>query len=270
MFRDPFSLEFLEWLKHISIAPDECMVSFDVVLLFTSVSLGLARETIIHILADYDLGLPPAAMIDLLDYCLSNYFQFDSRFYQQLQGTPMGSPISGLIAEAVLQRFERVAFAVISPKFWKLYVDDTFVIIEQDNFSAFHQLLNTTLPGISFTMETATENKLPILDVLVHKLPSGTFETSVYRKATNADIVLHYSPASHKRYLAESQLTAAMLRRATRKGATSTDFSTAMATRLISSGVPYVTGTVNPLLLPTARLSSQHGEPYLMSKTYPN
>ncbi len=38
-------------------------------------------------------------------------------------------------------------------------------------------------------METATENKLPFLDVLVHKLPSGTFETSVYKKATNADIV---------------------------------------------------------------------------------
>ncbi len=34
------------------------------------------------------------------------------------------------------------------------------------------------------------------------KLPSGKFETSAYRKATNADIVLHYdsnSPASHKR-----------------------------------------------------------------------
>ncbi len=51
-------------------------------------------------------------------------------------------------------------------------------------------------------METTTENKLPFLDVLVYKLPSGTFETSVYRKATNAHIVLHYdsnSPASHKR-----------------------------------------------------------------------
>ncbi len=71
----------------------------------------------------------------------------------------MGSPISGLIAEAVLQRLERVVFAVISPKFWKSYVDDTFEIIKQDNLSAFHKLLNTTLPGISFTMETATENK---------------------------------------------------------------------------------------------------------------
>ncbi len=67
-------------------------------------------------LNDYDLGLPPTATIDLLEFCLSNYFHFDSRFYQQLKGTPMGSPISGLIAEAVLQRFERVVFAVFFPQ----------------------------------------------------------------------------------------------------------------------------------------------------------
>ncbi len=71
----------------------------------------------------------------------------------------MDSPMSGLIAEVVLQRLEKLVFAVISPKFCKLYVDDTFVIIKQDNLSAFHQRLNTTLPGISFKMETATENK---------------------------------------------------------------------------------------------------------------
>ncbi len=78
------------------------------------------------------LCVPPAATFDLQDHCLSNYFQFDSRFYQQIKGTPMGSPISGLIAEAVPQRLERVVFAVISPKFWKRYVDDTFVIMKQD------------------------------------------------------------------------------------------------------------------------------------------
>ncbi len=154
------SLEFPECIKHISIAPDECMLSFDVVSLFTSISLGLARYTIILILDDHGLGLPPAETIDLLYHCLSNYFQFDSCFYQQIRGTPMGSLISGLIAEAVLQGLERAVFVVISPKFWKCSVDDTFVIIKQGDFSAFHHLLNTTLTGIGFTMETAAENKL--------------------------------------------------------------------------------------------------------------
>ncbi len=122
------------------------------------------------------LNYQQCATIDLLDHCLSNYFQFGSRFYQQIKGTPMGSPISGFLAEEAQQRLERVVFAVISPKSWKRYVDGTFVIIKQNNLSAFHQLLSTTLPGVRFTVETATENKSPLLDVLLHKLPSGTFK----------------------------------------------------------------------------------------------
>ncbi len=114
----------------------------------------------------------------------------------------MGSPISGLIAEAVLQRLEGLVFAVIAPKFWKRNVDDTFFIIKKDQVKSFHQLLNTTLPGIEFTMEELTNDRLPFLDVLVQKLPSGDFETSVYRKETYADVVLHFDsnhPACNKR-----------------------------------------------------------------------
>ncbi len=137
------------------------------------------------------------------------------------------------------------------------------------------ELLNTTPHGITFTMETAAENKITFLDVLINKLPSGTFETSVYKKATHADIVLDYnsnSPASHKRSCVTELLGRIVTNCSNAKvhnlrETTSTDFSTALVTRLISSSVPNVTGTVNLLLLPRARGSTQHGEPYVMSKT---
>ncbi len=48
----------LQFLKHISITTDECLVPFDEVTLSTSISLELACETIIHILSDFDLDLP--------------------------------------------------------------------------------------------------------------------------------------------------------------------------------------------------------------------
>ncbi len=85
------------------------------------------------------------------------------------------------------------------PKFWKRYIHDTSLIIKQDNLFAFQQLLNTTLSAISFTMEATAENQLHFLDLLMYKLPSEMFETSVYRKATNADIVLHYDSISPPR-----------------------------------------------------------------------
>ncbi len=57
------------------------MVSFDVVSLFT-------RETIVNLLDDFDLNLPPTATIEMLEHCLSNYFQLGNRYYQQFKGTP--------------------------------------------------------------------------------------------------------------------------------------------------------------------------------------
>ncbi len=154
-----------------------------------------------------------------------------------------------------------------------------FVIIKQDNLSAFHQLLNTTLPGISFTMETAKENKLPFLDVLVHKLPSRTFETSVYRKAANADIVLHYdsnSPASHKR----SCVTALFSRITTHcSNAEARNQERSYLHRLFdSNGYPLnfikrVLRHRNSQPPPTTNGKTappQHVEPYHTSKTYPN
>ncbi len=46
--------------------------------------------------------------------------------------TPMGDPISGLIAEAALQELERVLFTIIYPKVWKRN-DHIFVIIKEGN-----------------------------------------------------------------------------------------------------------------------------------------
>ncbi len=51
-------------------------------------------------------------------------------------------------------------------------------------------------------MEEPTNDRLPFLDVLVQKLPSGDFDTSVNRKETNANVVLHFDsnhPVCHKR-----------------------------------------------------------------------
>ncbi len=41
-------------------------------------------------------------------------------------------------------------------------------------------------------MVKPTNDRVPFLDVLVKKVPSGDCETSVYRKEINADVVLHF------------------------------------------------------------------------------
>nr|VZI00235.1 unnamed protein product [Spirometra erinaceieuropaei] len=113
----------------------------------------------------------------------------------------MGSPISGLIAEAVLQKPERRLFEEYKPKFWAPYVDDTFVIIDRDKTDYYAELLNSIIVDLQFTTEEEVGDKLSFLDVLVCRQPNGKLATSVYRKPTNTLQMLSYNsnhPLQHK------------------------------------------------------------------------
>ncbi|BHF81658.1 hypothetical protein SprV_0802479100 [Sparganum proliferum] len=200
------STQFLEKLKGVSLLPSDIMVSFDVTSLFTSIPQDLAVETIELLLREkYDETenrLGHAQIIQLLKFCLKTYFTFDGTIYEQVKGTPMGSPISGLIAEAVLQRLESLVFRHHRPKFWARYVDDTFVVIERDQVLTFKEHLNATFPDIQFTMEEEENNQLAFLDVLVCRKDCGGLKTKVFRKATNTTQILNFNsnhPISHKR-----------------------------------------------------------------------
>nr|VZI31451.1 unnamed protein product [Spirometra erinaceieuropaei] len=198
--------EFLARIRHRRVETDEVMVSFDVVSLFTSIPPDLAIDTLDGLLREKydetDQKLKRVHIIELLELCLKTFFTFNGQVYEQKKGTPMGSPLSGLIAEAVLQRLERLVFSSYPPKFWARYVDDTFVIIKRNDVQDFKALLNSIFPDIQFTMEEEADNRLPFLDVQVTKLADGNIKTTVYRKATNTRRILHFRsnhPVGHKR-----------------------------------------------------------------------
>ncbi|BHF71711.1 hypothetical protein SprV_0401477100 [Sparganum proliferum] len=200
------STHFLERLKGVIIAPDEIMVSYDVVSLFTSIPKELAMRVVEDLLKRrYDEEGKPFKRrhaMELLDYCLRTYFTFNGQIYEQIQGAPMGSPISGYLAEAVLQELETRVFQTYKPKFWMRYVDDTFVILHRDAKDNFKRELDSVFPQIQFTMEEETNGMLSFLDVQVSRQEDGTLQTGVFRKATDTEKILHYNsnhPLSHKR-----------------------------------------------------------------------
>nr|VZH93732.1 unnamed protein product [Spirometra erinaceieuropaei] len=143
-----------------------------------------------------------AQILQLLKLCLRTYFTFNGTIYEQVKDSPMGSPISGFIAEAVLQRLESLVFQHHRPKFWARYVDDTFVVIDRDQLLTFKERLNAVIPDIQFTMEDEENNQLAFLDVLGCRKDCGGLKTKVFRKVTNTMQVLNFNsnhPISHKR-----------------------------------------------------------------------
>ncbi|BHF63976.1 hypothetical protein SprV_0200697300 [Sparganum proliferum] len=131
-----------------------------------------------------------AQLLQLLKFCLRTCFTFDRTIYEQTKGTPMGSPISGFIAEAVLQRLESLVFQHHKPKFWVRYVDDTFVVIDRDQLLTFKERLNAVFPDIQFTIEEEENSWLVFLDVLVYRKDCGALNAKVFRKVTNKTQVL--------------------------------------------------------------------------------
>ena len=96
--------------------------------LFTSIPLQLALQFIeIAILQSTDpLPLPTEDIMDLLNLCLtSTYFQYNGKHYKQLHGTAMGSPVSVVVAEIVMQNIEESALSTFRETIplWLRYVD---------------------------------------------------------------------------------------------------------------------------------------------------
>ena len=141
--------------------------------------------------------------MDLLNLCLtSTYFQYNGQHYKQLHGTAMGSPVSVVVAEIVMQNIEEQALAsykrTIPP--WLRYVDDTFTTLHKDEIDDFHEHLNRQNAHIQFTKEIEDNGKIPFLDCLVIR-DNNRLQTTVYRKPTHTDRLLDessYNPSSHK------------------------------------------------------------------------
>ena len=133
-------------------------------------------------------SLPLEDITDLLSFCLkTTQFVFEGTYYKQVFRTAMGSPVSAVIANLVMEDIEHRALttAPVNPSFWKRFVDDVISAVSQDEIVVLLQHLNSIEPSIQFTVERETDGKLPFLDTRVQRTTDGRLETVVYRKPTN-------------------------------------------------------------------------------------
>ena len=125
------------------------------------------------------------------------YFECEFGFFTQEGGTPMGGPLSRLLADLVLEN--KVEKVIQEDQKWKdiwdwvRLIDDTLFAWESiDQFMQFYDFLNNIHPTIKWTYELEEQGKLPIFDILIIR-DDQDFQTTVYRKPTHSNRYIHYT-----------------------------------------------------------------------------
>ncbi len=124
----------------------DVMMSFDVTVYvnFTRLGQKLGTETPSprRLYRNEDSELSVADNLELLKFSLDAVFTFYGEVYRHIYGTPVGSSVSGVIAEAVPRDLEGKVMEHLQPHFWARFVDDKFVVIKREDKSRFLDVLN--------------------------------------------------------------------------------------------------------------------------------
>ena len=171
------SCDFADFIRGKTLDAGNELVSFDVVSLFTKIPVVLAINVAEKRLKqDASLGqrtsLPMEDLIDLLSFCLNTtQFAYNGTYYQQVFGTAMGSPVSAVIANMVMEDVEQRALASspVQPLFWKRYVDDVISAVSGNEAERLLSHLNSVELSIQFTIERENDRRLSFLDLNVYR-----------------------------------------------------------------------------------------------------
>ena len=103
--------DFVEQANKVTLPPEKCRSSYDITALFTSVqvepTLGIIKDLLEQ---DNTLKERTALLVKdiilLSEFCLHNtYFSFQGQFYEQVEGTPMGTLVSPIGACHYMEYF---------------------------------------------------------------------------------------------------------------------------------------------------------------------
>ena len=139
-----------------------------------------------------------------LRICLqATYLKFRNKFFRQIHGTAMGSPVSVVVTNLVMEYVEERAIDSFGqqPRVWKRFIDDTFVILDEVAVDKFFTHLNQIQSSTKFTMESKKDNCISFLDISITRDHTGTLDTNIYHKTTHSERYLNFKsehPLEHK------------------------------------------------------------------------
>ena len=190
--------DFLDKLKDLGEIPEGAiLVTADVVGLYPSIPHTEGLEVLRK---QYDKFLhkkvPTEDIIKMADFVLkNNCFEFNSKVFQQISGTAIGTKFAAPYACICMDYIETEFLKTqsIKPWVWKRFIDDVFFIWtdSEENLEKILKKLNGFHPSIKFTFEKS-KMKVNFLDVVI-KIKNGRLSTDLYSKPVDSHQYFHYN-----------------------------------------------------------------------------
>lgn len=167
------SLEVKHMLDGVELLSDEEIVSFDVVSMFTNITIDLMldiiseRRDLLHKL----FAIPWDLFVEIMNFVLRDcaVFSLNESFYKQNDSLAMGSPLSPILAKILMSKILDYTLEYYNkkPKLVALYVDDSLWILPKNDTNLILERLNSFHQRISFTIEREKNDSISFLDIEV-------------------------------------------------------------------------------------------------------
>ena len=168
------SQHFISKISEVSIPDNHILISLDATSLFTNVPVDLVKNSIEKRFNQINkfTVIPLNELFNAIDFLSSNTFlQFNNKFYRQIYGCPMGSSVSSIFADMVLDDLETHCLNILDfkPAFYYRYVDDIITCVPIDKVQKILDTFNSYHPRLQFTLETEIDNSINFLDLKLIK-----------------------------------------------------------------------------------------------------
>jgi len=200
------SYDLVKQLNNTQLHSTVKIASFDVVSLFTNIPLDLALNSINKRWTEIETNttIPMKEFLIRINLVLnSTFFKFNNTIYKQIYGTPMGSPLSPIIAEIILRDIEEKAFdlSVHIPIYYR-YVDDILIASAPEELDNILKVFNSLHDRINFTAEINNNNSINFLNLKITLGDNNKLILDLYSKPTASGRFLNFysnHPTAHKK-----------------------------------------------------------------------
>ena len=149
--------QIINELKEFKINCNALSVTVDVKSLYTCIPHSDGVEACIEALCSPTESYPQCPNLAVLSCLLeivlkNNIFEFDGKFYKQLQGTAMGTKLAPAYANLFMGKLVNtiLSHASLKPSFYKHYIDDILILWlhSENDLKEFLLWLNSSHPSI--------------------------------------------------------------------------------------------------------------------------